>query len=236
MCGIFGSRQFHTYEKLYLNNKQRGSFAGGSLYVGHNESMYIKKWEGVKQPQELTGEYILTDSYHTYLGHTQAPTGSVREFNSKTTHPFEHGRWIVAHNGVLENHELVREEYLSDSTGEYKGSVYDCSHIPVDSAVIPALLDTIFFKMADDVFAITEVMSTLKGTFACWMHNKQTGQTYVVRSGSTLYGDIENNIFSSIKVPGVAEQPLDEGVIYCVTPEGLTRVGSFHQSSPFFLF
>lgn len=236
MCGIFGSKEYSLYERLYIKNKQRGSFAGGSLYVGHNESQYIKKWEGSLENQELTGEYAFVTPYHTFLGHTQAPTGSVRDYNPKTTHPFEHGRWVVAHNGVLENYREIREEYLTDSLGEYKGSTYSTADLDVDSACIPALLDTIYNKVADDVFTISEVMSTLKGTFACWLHNKQTSQTYIVRSGSTLFGDIENNCFSSIHVPELTEQSLDEGVIYCMTPEGLTQVGTFHQSSPFFLF
>ena len=31
MCGIFGSTEFKTYERLYTENKKRGKFAYGSL-------------------------------------------------------------------------------------------------------------------------------------------------------------------------------------------------------------
>ena len=234
MCGIFGSRDFNTYEKLYISNKTRGSFAGGSLYVGSNESIYLKKWEGVKQLDELTGEYAIIDSYDIFLGHTQAPTGMCRDFKITTTHPFEHGRWVVAHNGVLENDKHIREAYLDDMQGYYKGQIFNSSKIPVDSAVIPALIDS--FHVNSDVSAIEEALSTLKGTFACWMHNKETNQTYIARSGSTIFADINNSIFSSIAIPKLAEEPLEEGVIYCVTGEGITSVGTFHQNSPFFLF
>ena len=40
MCGIFGSRDFSTYEKLYIKNKKRGNFAGGSLYTKGSGGMY----------------------------------------------------------------------------------------------------------------------------------------------------------------------------------------------------
>ena len=234
MCGIFGSRDFNIYEKLYIGNKVRGTFAGGSLYAGLNESIYLKKWEGVKQIEELTGEYAMIDSYNIFLGHTQAPTGTCRDYNTTTTHPFEHGRWFVAHNGVLENDKHIREAYLDDMQGYYKGQVFNSTNIPVDSAVIPALIDNL--HVGSDVKAIEEALSTLKGTFACWMYNKETGQTYIARSGSTIFADINTGVFSSTLVSNVAEEPLEEGVIYCVTMEGITPVGTFHQNSPFFLF
>lgn len=234
MCGIFGSKSFQNYEKLYLSNKQRGTFAGGSVYASPGEHLCLQKWEGVKDSAELTGEWAFHESYNIFLGHTQAPTGSTREYTDKTTHPFEHGQWVVAHNGVLENHELLREQYLTSTTGMYKGVTYDCSASPVDSSVIPGLLHE--FYIDSDIKAIQETFSIIKGTFACWIYNKTNNQAYLVRSGSTLFGDIEENNFSSISVENLAEDSLEEGVIYCITPEGLTVVGSFHQCSPFFLF
>lgn len=234
MCGIFGALKYSTYEELYLNNKQRGVFSGGSLYVESKDNVYISKWEGVRDSSELTGDYALVDRYNTFLGHTQAPTSSVREFNIKSTHPFEHGKWIVAHNGVLENDEKLRSDYLTEAIGEYKGMCYNTSDIPVDSAVIPALLDEL--DVGSDLHTIESVLSKLKGTFAVWMYNKQSGQTFLARSGSTLFGDLQNSVFTSIPVDNIAEDELQEGVVYCITTEGLASVGKFQTNSPFFLF
>ena len=104
---------------------------------------------------------------------------------------------------------------------------------PVDSAIIPALLDDVY--VGDDVQAIEQVCGMLKGTFACWIYSKMGKQAYLVRSGCTLLGSIETSSFSSIYVPRVAESLLDEGVIYCITDEGLATVGTFEQSSPFYI-
>jgi len=234
MCGIFGSRDFSTYEKLYAKNKQRGTFAGGSLYTKGSGGMYLKKWEGFQAVDEMTGEYAFQDDYTTFLGHTQAPTSSSRGYNVKTSHPFEHGWWIAAHNGVLENDEQIREEYLKESYGECDSMFFDTTKLPVDSAVIPALIDTLY--VGDDVLAIKETCQRLKGTFACWLYSKRTHQTYLIRSGSTLYGDVESSSFSSTLVPNAADEELKEGTIYCITPEGLTIVETFQQNSPFFIF
>ena len=233
MCGIFGAKDFQTYEKLYINNKRRGTFAGGSLYVKPGGNMYLKKWEGVPAVDEMTGTYAWAGEYDTYVGHTQAPTSSTREYKDTTTHPFEHGWWIVAHNGVLENDQEIRDEYLQESYGECDGEMYDTSENPVDSAVIPALIDTLY--VGSDVLAIKETLERLKGTFACWIYSKRSYQTYVVRSGSTLFCNSEHSTFSSVKIPGVADENLEEGVIYCMTSEGLTNVGTFSASSPFFM-
>ena len=111
MCGIFGSSKFITFEKLYNHNKTRGSFAGGSVYIKNTSNIFLRKWEGVLCAQDMTGYFPFVNEYNKFVGHTQAPTGSVRQYNDRTTHPFEHGDWIVAHNGVLENDQQLRKEY-----------------------------------------------------------------------------------------------------------------------------
>ena len=234
MCGIYGSKKFSTFERLYRHNKKRGTFAGGSLYTKSDGGMYLKKWEGYQTVNEMTGEYAFNNEYTSFLGHTQAPTSANRSYNEKTTHPFEHGWWIVAHNGVLENDEQIRKEFLNESYGQCDNVFFDSTTIPVDSAVIPALIDTLY--VGDDVLAIKEACEKLKGTFACWIHSKHTKHTYVVRSGSTLFGDVNESTFSSIEVPNAAEHELKEGTIYCMTSEGLTEVETFQQNSPFFIF
>ena len=231
MCGIFGSNNFSTYEKLYVENKKRGTYSYGSLYVTNNKEIYQTKKKGTT---DLTGDYAYSKEFEWFLGHTQAPTSSQRDYSPRTTHPFEDLYHIVAHNGVLENHEQLDEEYL-------------IAHLnPVDSSVIPALLGT-HLEFDDDIIedddspktyelmVIEKTCTSLKGTFGCWIYSKLTGCIYLVRSGSTLFGNIDTGDFSSIKVPGVCETELEQGVVYCVTSEGLTECGNFKFNSPFFL-
>ena len=233
MCGIFGATNLSTYEKLYKENRQRGNFAGGSLYATPSGDMYVKKWEGIEPLDILTGSYAWCDQYKLFMGHTQAPTSAAREYNVSTTHPFEHGWYIVAHNGVLENHNELKEEHLHSAEGTCDLARFDIRNNPVDSSVIPALLDEMY--VGSDVKTISESFSMLKGTFACWIYSKRTRQAYIVRSGSTLFGNYDTSTFSSIRVPGLAEEEIPEGVIFCVTEEGLTNVGNFSKNSPFFI-
>lgn len=235
MCGIFGSKDFKTYEKLYTHNKKRGNFSYGSLYVTKNKEIYQEKRKGV---YDMTGQYAYAPKeYQWFLGHTQAPTSSQREFTPRTSHPFEDIYYIVAHNGVLENAEQIEKDIL-------------IAHMnPVDSSVIPAMLSTIIEfdedimqnESVDDTTKTSELMAmektcnTLKGTFGCWFYSKLTGCMYLARSGSTLFANIYTGDFSSIRVPGICDQELSEGVIYCITTEGLAECGHFKSNSPFFL-
>jgi len=88
--------------------------------------------------------------------------------------------------------------------------------------------------VGDDVYVIEEVCNRLEGIFACWIYSKHTKQVYVVRSGCTLYADKDMQIFSSVTT-NKATNLLDEGKIYCLSPEGLAEVGGFKSNSPFFM-
>lgn len=243
MCGIFGSFNFRRFEKLYDENKQRGNFAVGTMYVtsmkdaspGLAKDTYKRKKEGVV---DLSEHYSFQKDYDQFLGHTQAPTSCNREFSPATTHPFESVHYTVAHNGVLENHKQLGEEFLP---GWYKQT-------SVDSEVIPGLLsvnvefdEEIILSHQDedskteDVLTIQKTCSQLRGTFGCWIYSKLTGDTFIVRNGSTLFGNVDTGDFSSAFVPGLCEQELKQGVVYCVTVEGLAECGYFETSSQFFL-
>ena len=234
MCGIFGGPQFTVYERLYNENKKRGSFAYGSLYTTCNgreglREIYIRKRPGIIS---LTGDYAFSGEYNMYLGHTQAPTSNQRTFSPITSHPFDASHYIVAHNGIIENYKQLVAEYIPDHLN------------PVDSSIIPALIGVMYEYGCDEatdgnktpeVLAIERACSLLKGTFGCWIYSKLTGCTYLARCGSTLYGNILKGMFSSIRVPEMCEKALGEGMIYCVTGEGLTECGQFQVNSPVFL-
>lgn len=244
MCGIFGSFNFRRFVKLYDENKQRGNFAMGSMYIskmkdaspGLAKDVYVRKHEGVVDLQE---HYSFHKDYEQFLGHTQAPTSINRSFSPATTHPFDSVHYTVAHNGVLENHKELGKEMMP---GWWKDD-------SVDSEVIPGILsinvefdEEIVLSAHDldggkteDVLTIEKTCSMLKGIYGCWVYSKLTGDTFIVRNGSTLYGNIQTGDFSSVFVPKLCETELKQGVVYCVTSEGLTECGNFETNSQFFI-
>ena len=226
MCGIFAAADFNKYIKLYNRNKERGTFAYGALFLSHSYDATMKVEGTVELSRTMTinnrDVHMKPSEFYYFIGHTQAPTSSKRVYEETTSHPFQCGEWIVAHNGVLTNDKKLRNKIKN--TNNYN---------EVDSSVIPALLDQYSEEMGNEVNLICEVLSKLEGTFGLWIYNKRTHNIYFARSGSTLYANILDNTVSSLAEEGM--ESLEEGVLYLVTPEGLTSVGGFTKNSPFFI-
>jgi glucosamine 6-phosphate synthetase-like amidotransferase/phosphosugar isomerase protein len=226
MCGIFTASNFNRYIKLYNKNKERGNFAYGALFLSHSYDAAMK----VEGTVELAKNMIINNrdvqmkpsDFYYYMGHTQAPTSSKRIFDDNTSHPFSHGLWIVAHNGVLTNDVKLKSKIKNKT-----------SFNEVDSSIIPALLEQYSEETTNEVNVICKVLSMLEGTFGLWIYNKETHNVYIARSGSTLYANVLENTISSL--PDDDLKLLEEGVLYLVTSEGLTSVGGFTNNSPFFI-
>lgn len=226
MCGIFGSSEYKTYVKLYAKNRARGDFAYGSIMIDESLHASIKSAGVFKLSDKLYLDLKHNkrkgfNDFKNYLGHSQAPTSAARAYSHATSHPFNTGKWYVAHNGVLSN-----EKELRTILKKYK-TIND-----VDSSLIPALIDHYSKSEKNETNIICKALSMLRGNFGLWILNSKNNHVYLARSGSTLYADFLTNNFSSIKFSDY--KPLEEGILYLQTVEGLTSVGTFKSNSPFF--
>lgn len=226
MCGIFGSTDFERFKTLYDLNRSRGDFAFGGIYDGE-DPIIPNSFTLVKRPGVVDLNTTNRGVATYYIGHTQAPTSSVRKFNTATTHPFQCDDWLVAHNGVLSNAEDLKKKYsLERETND------------VDTSIIPALASYANIKTGntpeDEIRSITFALQELKGTFTCWFYNKASRRIYLARCGSTLNGNLETGDFSSgFSIEGDLE-PLSEGIVYRIG-EQITEVGHFQYDSPYFI-
>ena len=225
MCGIFGSTDLERFKTLYKINQGRGDFSYGGIYISEDpiiqNSFTLTKCEGTA---DLETNTFKNAKY--YLGHTQAPTSSVREFDPETTHPFKSGNWFTAHNGVLSNAEQLKKKYSLRTTND------------VDTSVIPALVR--YYKIdtgnpdADERRCLKLGLQDLQGTFSCWFFNIETGNMYLARCGSTLFGNIEAGEFSSSRYGEENLEQLPEGRLYKIGKK-LAEVEQFQYNSPYFI-
>ena len=162
MCGIYGASSYSRFKQLHELNVTRGNFATGHLFATYTGEYEIEKFPGENDYDEYpTMEQV--GHYNMYMGHTQSPTGSVRDFRFDTSHPFETRNWVVAHNGVLNNHQSLADEFL-------KG--YKCE---VDSMVIPEFMEYLIrnkptkdnVELMDNV--VKSVLDRLSGTYALFI-------------------------------------------------------------------
>lgn len=228
MCGIFGANKLERFLTLYELNKKRGTFSTSAVISTREGDLVVHRWSGSVDTDKLKAELInsvkitkQTPAY--YLGHTQAPTSSSRKWVKECSHPFHLDGWTIAHNGVLTNYDAIKEQF----NPKWKN--------PVDSSGIPLLLSetTKLYSKTDGVHeVISKALSLLEGTFGLWIHEGWDRNIYLARCGSTLFANLIDNEFSSVKFKNSEE--LKEGVLYMITVEGITAVSSFDFNSPFF--
>ena len=212
MCGIFGSTDIKTFRELYTKNSERGNFVRSvtMIFPGgmKNDIRVATKYE-----QDFDKHIEENPFCIYYLGHVQSPTSEVRTFNTDTCHPFTYKNTYLAHNGVLQNFNTLREKY------ELKGKTNK-----VDSSVI---LPLIYMS------GIKNALSELEGTFGCWMYEPNMGRLQIFRCGSTLFTD--NKSFSSVQLPGW--ESVKEGMIYefNFSKNKFLEKQKFELNSPFFV-
>jgi len=220
MCGIFGATNKDRFKTLYELNRTRGDFAFGCCLITRDRSTQYIDWQpGVA---DLNDDIFTKESnYYYMLGHTQAPTSAQREFSERTSHPFVESNWVVAHNGVLSNFKYLKEKFIPDWDN------------PVDSSIIPFLLATFENETNCEASSLKQTLEELEGTYTLWIYNTNSKNLYIARCGSTLYFNVLENEFSSIKDTNM--EPVPDNTIYQITQEGITLISGFDGHSPFLI-
>lgn len=182
MCGIVGSSSRESGFDLYLQNLTRGYYSSSVTVVYEHGHVIIKKSGDITLNDiPLNGKY--------YLFHSRGPTVETLKFEWDDNHPFSYGRYIVAHNGIIEN---ANQLYGGD--------------IGVDSRVVPYLLDKEYRdKKTPNI--IGEVISKLEGTFGLWIYDTNTKDLYIARHDITLFN--YGSEFSSSNPGYMNEVPQD---------------------------
>ena len=227
MCGIYCSTNYNSFKELHSLNTKRGDFATGHLFLTNRGDYEIERFPG----RNNYDDYPTMDQvghYDIFLGHTQSPTGSVREYRHDTTHPFETSNWIVAHNGVLNNYKSIIEEFLPGHD------------IDVDSSVIPAFMEYLLrnkpvkdnIVLMDNI--VESVLNRLSGTYAVFVYNKPNNLLYVARAGCTLYYDKQKPIFSSVCTQEL--EPFPDYTLQRVSNSGFEKITNLQNNSSFMIF
>jgi glucosamine 6-phosphate synthetase-like amidotransferase/phosphosugar isomerase protein len=215
MCSIYGSPNRSMFDILHESTIDRGKFAFSYTFINKQGELSSNQLQGHPDIDKIP------DSHENimHLGHNQAPTSSQRVFNKNTCHPFKSGKWLVAHNGVLTNHDELLKKYKISNTN------------PVDTSAIPLLLDHFSNSNKNsEISTIEKTLSLIEGTFAIWIINTDKHNVYLARQGSTLFCNPQTGSFCSIASKSWEE--LSEGIIYQVN-NNITAVGKFKNSTPF---
>ena len=160
MCGIVGAIARRNVPDILLAGLQRLEYRGydsAGVAVNSSERNQIQRRRAKGKVSELLEDIQVNPvSGNCGIAHTRWAThGKPSETNA---HPhISNGRICLVHNGIIENHQELREELIKNG--------YDFSS-ETDSEVIVHLVDEFYSDQRSLLEAVKMALSRLKGAYA----------------------------------------------------------------------
>ncbi|WP_067726714.1 glutamine--fructose-6-phosphate transaminase (isomerizing) [Oceanobacillus damuensis] len=178
MCGIVGYIGQNDTKEILLNGLEKLEYRGydsAGIAILNDEGVNLTK---VKGRIAALRESVDKSVHATMgIGHTRWATHGVPSIINAHPHQSVSGRFTIVHNGVIENYNDLKKEYLSDVN-----FVSD-----TDTEVIVQLIEKLYQKHQDTTEAFREVMGLLKGSYAIGLIDAEDPDTlYVSKNKSPL--------------------------------------------------
>ncbi|HEN8948914.1 TPA: glutamine--fructose-6-phosphate transaminase (isomerizing) [Streptococcus agalactiae] len=114
MCGIVGVVGNTNATDILIQGLEkleyRGYDSAGIFVVGDNKSQLVKSVGRIAELQAKVGDSV---SGTTGIGHTRWATHGKPTEGNAHPHTSGSGRFVLVHNGVIENHLQIKETYLT---------------------------------------------------------------------------------------------------------------------------
>ncbi|MFC4765890.1 glutamine--fructose-6-phosphate transaminase (isomerizing) [Effusibacillus consociatus] len=220
MCGIVGYIGHRQAQDVLINGLSKLEYRGydsAGIAILKDGSIQLQKSVGrlASLEQRVKGEAVLAGSQG--IGHTRWATHGRPSDDNAHPHTDEEGRFVVVHNGIIENYLELREELIA------KGHIFQSQ---TDTEVVVHLIEELY---NGDLFkTVVQVLKRIHGAFALGiMAQDEPGKLIAVRKQSPLIvglGEGENFIASDI--PAILEYTrktyiLDDGEIAVLTTDGV---------------
>ena len=180
MCGIVAAAAKREVSEILLEGLRRLEYRGydsaGMALVDPGQSLQLHKYPGKVKALEDANQLNPITGYRG-VAHTRWATHG--EPNATNAHPhIANNRVALVHNGIIENHALLREELRSD------GVVFSSE---TDTEVIVHLVDAALSRGASLFAAVQETVARLEGAYAiAVVDTDHDDEIVVAREGSPL--------------------------------------------------
>ncbi|MGN1401121.1 MAG: glutamine--fructose-6-phosphate transaminase (isomerizing) [Bacillus sp. (in: firmicutes)] len=178
MCGIVGYIGNNDAKEILLKGLEKLEYRGydsAGIAIENNSGIHVFKEKGrIADLRKVVDANVFAQ---TGIGHTRWATHGVPSHANAHPHQSPTGRFTLVHNGVIENYEILKREYLQGVS--FKSET--------DTEVIVALVE----KFATDGYnteeAFRTTLSLLKGSYAIALLDAQHNETiYVGKNKSPL--------------------------------------------------
>ncbi|EHS7166468.1 glutamine--fructose-6-phosphate transaminase (isomerizing) [Staphylococcus pseudintermedius] len=178
MCGIVGYIGYQNSKEILLKGLEKLEYRGydSAGIATHNDNeVTVTKAKG--RIAELRREADNEIDGQTGIGHTRWATHGIPNYENSHPHQSSSERFTLVHNGVIENYEELKEEYIPNVT-----LVSD-----TDTEVIVQLVEHFSETGLSTEEAFTKVVSLLHGSYALGLLDREDSETiYVAKNKSPL--------------------------------------------------
>lgn len=178
MCGIVGYIGTANAKELLLRGLEKLEYRGydsAGIAVRNEEEIKVFKEKG--RIAELRKAASDDFDGNIGIGHTRWATHGVPNYENAHPHQSTSGRFTLVHNGVIENYEQLKNEFLSGIT--FKSDT--------DTEVIVEFIEHFSNEGLTTEDAFNKVLSLLHGSYALGLLDEQDADTiYVAKNKSPL--------------------------------------------------
>jgi glutamine---fructose-6-phosphate transaminase (isomerizing) len=178
MCGIVGYIGMNDSKEILLKGLEKLEYRGydsAGIAVMNEDGVHVFKEKGrIADLRRIVDETV---SANIGIGHTRWATHGVPSKSNAHPHQSASGRFTIVHNGVIENYEILKREYLMD--------------VPLksdtDTEIIVQLVELFVNDGLNTEEAFRKTLTLLKGSYALALLDEQNKETiYVAKNKSPL--------------------------------------------------
>lgn len=185
MCGIVGFIGQQDAKEILLKGLEKLEYRGydsAGIAVQAEQGVVVFKEKGrIARLREIVDTTV---SASVGIGHTRWATHGVPSKTNAHPHQCESKRFTLVHNGVIENYELLKNEYLQDVTFASE----------TDTEIIVQLIEKHVNGGLDVEEAFRKTLTMLHGSYALALLDKENKEViYVAKNKSPLLVGVGDN-------------------------------------------
>ncbi|AIM16728.1 glucosamine--fructose-6-phosphate aminotransferase [Bacillus sp. X1(2014)] len=178
MCGIVGYIGYNDSKEILLKGLEKLEYRGydsAGIAVRNEEGIHVFKEKGrIADLRNIVDEKIIAP---VGIGHTRWATHGVPSRVNSHPHQSASGRFTLVHNGVIENYDLLKRDYLADVAFASE----------TDTEVIVQLVEKFVNEGIEVLEAFRKTLTLLHGSYAIALLDEQDAETiYVAKNKSPL--------------------------------------------------
>ncbi|MCM3768101.1 glutamine--fructose-6-phosphate transaminase (isomerizing) [Neobacillus niacini] len=178
MCGIVGYIGSNDSKEILLRGLEKLEYRGydsAGIAVKNEDGIHVFKEKGrIADLRRIVDENVFAK---VGIGHTRWATHGIPSRGNSHPHQSASGRFTLVHNGVIENYDLLKRDYLTDV--DFKSET--------DTEVIVQLVEKFAVEGLEVLEAFRKTLKLLHGSYALALLDAEDSETiYVAKNKSPL--------------------------------------------------